>query len=64
MFVWAQHRFFDSGNGSTVEELAEIVDKSEATVRKKIKELSSLSFIGQKGERPAYYSIKQKFFEV
>jgi len=64
MFVLAQNQFFDSGNGLTVKELAEIQGKSEATIRKKLRELSSLSFIEQKGERPAYYCIRQKFFEI
>jgi hypothetical protein len=36
---------------------------SEATIRKIIKELQELSLIEQQGERPAYYGIKQQYFE-
>ncbi len=64
MFVLAQHQFFDSGNGLSIKDLAEIQGKSEATIRKKMRELSSLTLIEQKGERPAYYCIRQQFLEI
>lgn len=62
MFVLAQHHFFDFGSGLTVKELAEMLSKSEATIRKLAKELISLSFIEQKGEKPAYFYMKQTYF--
>jgi len=63
MFVLAQNHFFDSGSGLTIRDLADILTKSEATIRKVIRELLQLSLIEQKGERPAYYCIVQKYFE-
>lgn len=63
MFVLAQNHFFDSGAGLTINELSEIFGKSKATIRKFIKELQDLSLIEQKGERPAYFCIKQRYFE-
>ncbi|MEK5060048.1 hypothetical protein BK126_19465 [Paenibacillus sp. FSL H7-0326] len=63
MFVLAQDYFFDSSRGLTIKELSEIFSKSEATLRKVMKELSSLSLVDQKGERPAYYCVKQSYFE-
>ncbi|HEY0826717.1 MAG TPA: Fic family protein [Bacilli bacterium] len=64
MFVLAQNHFFDSSNGLTIKELAKIFTISEATIRKVIKDLFGLSLIDQKGERPAYYNVVQKYFEV
>lgn len=63
MFVLAQDYFFDSSRGLTIKELSGIFSKSEATIRKVMKELSSLSLVVQKGERPAYYCVKQSYFE-
>lgn len=63
MFVLAQNHFFDSISGLTIKDLAGIITKSEATIRKVIKELLALSLIEQKGERPAYYCITQKYLE-
>ncbi len=63
MFVLAQNHFFDSSNGLTIKELSEIFSKSEATMRKLIRELLELSLIEQQGERPAFYCIKQQYFE-
>lgn len=63
MFILAQNHFFDSSNGLTIVELDEIFTISDVTIRKVIKDLSALSLIDQKGERPAYYSVKQKYFE-
>lgn len=64
MFILAQNHFFDSNSGLTIKELAGILDKSEATLRKIVKELQDLSLISQKGERPAYYYIGQNYFEL
>lgn len=64
MFVLAQNHFFDSSNALTIKELAKIFTISEVTIRKVMKELLALSLIDQKGERPAYYSVKQKYFEL
>ncbi len=63
MFVLAQNHFFDSSSGLTIRDLADLFTKSEATIRKVIKELLGLSLIEQRGERPAYYCIKHKYFE-
>lgn len=63
MFVLAQNHFFDSGSGLTIKDLSEISDKSGPTIRKIVKRLISLSFIEQRGEKPAYYYIKQDYFE-
>jgi len=63
MFVLAQYHFFDSGAGLTIKELAGVLDKSEITVRKAVKELLQLSMIEKREERPAYYRITQKYFE-
>lgn len=63
MFVLAQNHFFDSSQGLTIKELANILAISEATIRKVLKELLILSLIDQIGERPAYYCIKQEYFE-
>lgn len=63
MFVLAQNHFFDSSSGLTVSELAEIFDKSHATIRKFVKELLAMSLIEQRGERPAHFCIRQKYFE-
>jgi len=63
MFILAQNHFFDSGSGLTIKELSAILTKSEATIRKVMKELMELSLIEQKGERPAYFCVKQKYFE-
>lgn len=63
MFVLAQNHFFDQSEGITVQELAEIFSKSEATIRKELKQLLSLSLIEQKNKKPAFYSIKQQYFE-
>ncbi|SFF24911.1 Fic family protein [Paenibacillus algorifonticola] len=64
MFVLAQNHFFDSGNGLTIKELAGIFAKSEVTIRKSMKELLALSLIEQRGERPAYFCIRQTYFET
>ncbi|MFB5268257.1 Fic family protein [Paenibacillus enshidis] len=63
MFILAQNHFFDSSSGITIKELAGILAKSEATIRKMIKELLEMSLVDQKGEKPAYYYVKQKYFE-
>lgn len=64
LFILAQNYFFDSNIGLTIRELAEIIEKSDATVRKVIKDLiDELLLIEQTGERPAYYSIKQQYIE-
>lgn len=64
MFVLAQNHFFDSSSGLTVKELSEIFEKSTVTIRNLMKELSSLALVEQIGERPVYYCIKQKYFEI
>ncbi len=63
MFVLAQNHFFDSSSGLTVGDLADIFEKSAATIRKMVKELLELSLVEQKGERPAYFCVRQKYFE-
>ncbi|SDD83052.1 Fic family protein [Paenibacillus sp. UNCCL117] len=63
MFILAQNHFFDSNSGLTIKELAEILNKSEATLRKIVKELLDLSLISQIGERPAFYYIQHHYFE-
>lgn len=63
MFVLAQNHFFDSSSGLTVKDLADIFTKSEATIRKIIKKLPDLSLIEQRGERPAFFCAKQRYFE-
>ncbi len=63
MFVLAQNYFFDAGSGLTTKELAGIFEKSEATIRKIMKELLDLSLIEQQGEKPAYYCAIQRYFE-
>jgi len=63
MFVLAQNHFFDSSSGLTVGELADMFGKSAVTVRKIVKGLLDLSLVEQRGERPAYFCIKQKYFE-
>lgn len=63
MYVLAQNHFFDSSSGLTAGDLAVIFEKSEATIRKIVKELLALSLVEQKGERPAYFCIKNKYFE-
>ncbi|RCX17688.1 Fic family protein [Fontibacillus phaseoli] len=63
MYVLAQNHFFDSRNGLTIKDLAGISNKSQATIRKLIRELLEMSLIEQKGERPAYFFIRQQYFE-
>lgn len=63
MFTLAQNHFFVTENGLTIKELAEILNKSEMTIRKTIKELLQVSLIDKNGEKPAYYSISRKYFE-
>jgi Uncharacterized conserved protein len=63
MFVLAQNHFFDAGSGLTIKELAAIYNKSDATMRKIMKELLALSLIEQQGEKPAYYFAIQQYFE-
>lgn len=63
MFILAQNHFFDSGSGLTIRDLIDILEKSDATVRKVMKNLLQLSLIEQKGEKPAFYRINQKYFE-
>jgi len=63
MFVLAQNHFFDSSSGLTVGELADLFAKSAVTIRKIVKELLDLALVEQRGERPAYFCIKQKYFE-
>lgn len=63
MFVLAQNHFFDSSSGLTVSDLAGIFEKSDATIRKIVKELLSLSLLEKRGERPVYFCIKNKYFE-
>ncbi|MFD0961568.1 Fic family protein [Paenibacillus chungangensis] len=63
MFVLAQNHFFDSSSGLTAGELSEIFDKSTATIRKIVKDLLDISLVDQKGERPAYFCIRSKYFE-
>ncbi|MBB6019714.1 Fic family protein [Paenibacillus sp. JGP012] len=63
MFVLAQNHFFDSGSGLTIKDLAEISGKSELTMRKIISKLLELTLIEKRGERPAYYNIRSKYFE-
>lgn len=63
LFVLAQDHFFNFNNGLTIKELAEVVDKSEATIRKTMRELSSFELVEKRGEKPAYYSIKNEYFE-
>lgn len=64
LYVLAQNYFFDVSSGLTIKELAKIFEKSEATLRKIMKELHGLSLVEQKGERPIYYCIKQTYLEV
>lgn len=64
MLILAQNHFFDSSMGLTIKELAAIVSKSEATIRKIVRDLIAMSLIEQKGERPAYYCMKQEYFEI
>ena len=63
MFVLAQNHFFDSNSGLTVSELSDIFGKSAVTIRKMIKDLLDLSLIIKRGERPAYFSIRDQYFE-
>jgi Fic family protein len=62
MFVLAQNHFFDTSGGLTIKELARIVAKSEATVRKIVKDLIDMSLVEQKGERPAYLRMHHNYF--
>ncbi|MEQ7050681.1 Fic family protein [Paenibacillaceae sp. P-4] len=64
LYVLAQNYFFDSSSGLTIKELARVFEKSEATLRKIMKELHRLSLVEQNGERPIYYCIKQTYFEM
>lgn len=63
MFVLAQNHFFDSSNGLTVGDLSNIFEKSAATIRKIVKDLLDLSLVEQRGERPAYFCVRRKYFE-
>lgn len=63
MFVLAQNHFFDSSSGLTVGDLSGIFNKSAATIRKIVKDLLELSMVEQKGERPAYFCVRRKYFE-
>lgn len=63
MFILVQHYFFDTSEGVTIRELTDVLEKSNVTVRKVVKELLKRSLIEQKGERPAYYCIRQEYFE-
>lgn len=63
MFVLAQNHFFDSSDGITVNELSDRFNLSSATIRKILKGLFELNFIEKIGERPAYYRVKQQYFE-
>lgn len=63
MYILAQNHFFDSSSGLSIRELSDMVDKSDATIRKVMKILLELSLIEQRGEKPAFYCIKQKYFE-
>lgn len=63
VWVLTQNHFFDSSNGLTTQNLAQIFSKSEATIRKILKELLHLPFIIQEGERPSYFRISQQYFE-
>jgi Fic family protein len=64
MFVLAQNHFFDSGSGLAVKDLADILNKSEATIRKVVEKLRDLSLIEQRGEKPAYFSVSKSYFET
>ena len=64
MFILAQNHFFAHEKGLTVQELAAVAEKSEVTIRKKLRELSDLGFLEQKGERPVYYRLNQQFLET
>lgn len=50
-------------SGLTVSELSDIFGKSAVTIRKMIKDLLDLSLIIKRGERPAYFSIRDQYFE-
>lgn len=63
MFVLAQNHFFAHSKGVTVKELSIISELSTTTIRNIAKDLLELSLIEQEGIRPAYYSIKQQYFE-
>lgn len=63
MFVLAQNHFFDSSSGLTAGELSGIFEKSAATIRKIVKDLLELSLVEQRGERPAYFCVRRKYFE-
>ncbi len=63
MFVLAQNHFFAHSKGITVKELSNISNLSTSTVRNLSKELLNLSLIEQEGKRPAYFFIKDQYFE-
>ncbi|MOA69815.1 hypothetical protein D3C78_1982160 [compost metagenome] len=54
---------FDNNSGLTIKELAKHTDKSEATIRKTIKELVYLDLVNKQGERPVYCNIKDDYLE-
>lgn len=63
MFILAQNNFFSNNEGLTVKELAQVMELSEATVRKIGKDLIDRSLIKQRGIRPALYYIDDEYFE-
>lgn len=63
MFVLAQNHFFDISKGLTIKELGDIFNKSEATIRKAIKDMLELELVEKQGERPAFYGIKKHYFD-
>jgi Fic family protein len=63
MFVLAQNHFFDSSSGLAVGDLSNIFEKSTATIRKIVKDLLEMSMVEQRGERPAYFCVRRKYFE-
>jgi len=63
MFILAQNLLFDINSGLTIKELAKHTEKSEATIRKSIKELVNLDLVKKQGERPVYCTIKDDYLE-
>lgn len=63
MFILAQKLFFDNSRGMTIKELSREMECTDATTRKKVKELMDLALIDQFGTKPAYFEIKEGYFE-
>lgn len=63
LLVIAQNHFFDHSKGLTIKDFANIFSCSESTVRKRARALIEISLVEQVGKSPAYYIIKDGYFE-